>query len=162
VEREQGKVICPFSTLYFLSSPLYSIREANGQWAAQLVPVADMGIGKAFPSTYPRSKCRQCFFRGVTPQPSETPVKACRTGLVRPTGQRETIVSPGARASMVRSAKPQASGKSLVTLEQTYVFARVGELRANSSCANLTFFSDFAKTRLNFALLDFDCFYNAA
>ena len=36
--------------------------------------------GRVSSGEYPRLKWGQCFFRGVTPQPFETPVKACRTG----------------------------------------------------------------------------------
>jgi hypothetical protein len=132
------------------------LSEANDQWAAQLVPVADMQVGIVSRIAYPHPKCRQCFFRGVTPQPSETPVKACRTGLVRPTGHREIIVQPGERASMLTVVKPQVSRES-----------PIGSQRACGACAklsyvDLTFFSISAKSLLNIALLEFDCFYNAA
>ena len=62
------------------ASPIRAETSENGQWAAQLVPVPEIWLTDDSVSEFPLLKWGQRFFCGVSPQPSEMPVKALRTG----------------------------------------------------------------------------------
>jgi hypothetical protein len=88
------------------------------------------------------------------------PNRACATDW--PSGDNRI-----ARSARVNGDERETASVGEFAMRHSMLLAssRFVEAQARSKLRRfdiLTFFSDFAKTRLNFALLGFDCFYNAA